>query len=223
MGRTARLYRSLILLSVCWAQIGYLEEGEASYYAASFEGLRTASGERYSRKAFTAAHRTLPFGTMVKVTHLSSGRSTVVRVNDRGPSKASRIIDLSEAAARELGILQEGVARVRLEVVARPQPPTLAAESPYLDLSGKPLSAVLGYGVQIGAFTELENAYAVAKNAQAELKDERVFLWRAMRRDKALYRVVVGSYKQRTKAERTRDRLKSLGWQAFVVSLPHGK
>ncbi len=222
MGRIAGLYRSLILLSACWAQIGYLEEGEASYYAASFEGLRTASGERYSRKAFTAAHRTLPFGTMVKVTHLASGRITVVRINDRGPFKVSRIIDLSEAAARELGILQEGIARVRLEVVERPQPPVLAP-SPYVDLTGKPITLPSGYGVQIGAFTLSENAYVVAKNAQAELRGELVFLWRASYRGKVLYRVIVGSYAQRSAAGHRRDQLKRAGWQAFVVSLSHGK
>jgi rare lipoprotein A len=93
MDRAQRLY--LWLSGLVFAQAGYIEEGEASYYAASFEGLRTASGERYSRSAFTAAHRTLPFGTRVKVTHLRTGKTTIVYVNDRGPHRQGRIIDLS--------------------------------------------------------------------------------------------------------------------------------
>jgi rare lipoprotein A len=96
---------------------GHLETGEASHYADKFHGRRTASGERYSHRELTAAHRTLPFGTLVRVTNLDNGRSTVVRVNDRGPWKRGRIIDLSRAAARKLDMLRAGVARVRIEVL----------------------------------------------------------------------------------------------------------
>jgi len=95
------------------------EVGFASYYAASFEGRPTASGERYERAAMTAAHRTLAFGTRVRVTRLDDGRSVEVRINDRGPFVSGRIVDLSESAARELGLLREGTARVRVEVIGR--------------------------------------------------------------------------------------------------------
>ena len=91
------------------------EEGTASYYADSLDGNPTASGEPYDRKAMTAAHRTLPFGTTVKVTHLSNDKSVVVRINDRGPHTKSRVIDLSAAAAEKLGLLDSGTARVRIE------------------------------------------------------------------------------------------------------------
>jgi rare lipoprotein A len=91
------------------------EVGLASYYSAAFHRGRTASGESFSKYAMTAAHRTLPFGTRVRVTHLASGRQVVVRINDRGPFVAGRIIDLSYAAADRLGMLREGVARVRIE------------------------------------------------------------------------------------------------------------
>jgi len=91
--------------------------GIASYYAHAHHGRRTASGEVFDMGALTAAHRTLPFGTRVRVTNLSNGRRAVVRVNDRGPFQGRRIIDLSLAAARELGMVGSGTARVRLEVV----------------------------------------------------------------------------------------------------------
>jgi rare lipoprotein A len=87
------------------------ETGNAAYY----HGRRAASGERISASEFTAAHRTLPFGTQVRVTNLANGRSVIVRINDRGPFGRGRIIDVSRAAARELGMIGSGVAKVRLE------------------------------------------------------------------------------------------------------------
>jgi rare lipoprotein A len=89
----------------------------ASYYAREFHGRDTASGRPYRKNEMTAAHRTLPFGTKVRVTNLGTGRSVVVTVTDRGPYRRERVIDLSKRAARELGILRAGVARVRLDVV----------------------------------------------------------------------------------------------------------
>jgi rare lipoprotein A len=90
------------------------EEGDASYYGPGLYGQRTASGEVLRPGTFTAAHRTLPFGACVRVTVLDTGRSVEVRINDRGPFVAGRILDVSEAAARALGILGKGLARVRL-------------------------------------------------------------------------------------------------------------
>ncbi len=95
----------------------YTETGLASWYGKQYQGNRTASGERFNRKAFTAAHKTLPFGTIVEVKHLKSGEKVRVRVNDRGPFVAGRIIDLSQAAAAKLDIVNDGVAKVRIEVV----------------------------------------------------------------------------------------------------------
>ncbi len=89
----------------------------ASYYGRQFHGRRTASGERYDMKAMTAAHRSLAFGTVVQVTHLKNGKSVKVRINDRGPFIRGRIIDLSHAAARRLGMLAEGVAKVEVVIL----------------------------------------------------------------------------------------------------------
>jgi rare lipoprotein A len=91
------------------------EVGLASYYSRAHQGRRTASGARFDMHALTCAHRTAPFGTRLRVTDLESGRSVVVTVTDRGPFKRGRVVDVSHAAARKLGMLQRGVARVRVE------------------------------------------------------------------------------------------------------------
>lgn len=93
--------------------------GMASFYDRSFQGRRTASGEPYDRHQLTAAHRSLPFGSRVRVTNLENGRSVVVEVNDRGPFRRGRVIDVSERAARELGFYRAGTAHVRVELADR--------------------------------------------------------------------------------------------------------
>lgn len=97
--------------------IGTVQTGVASWYGPGYHGNRTSSGERYDMDALTAAHATYSFGTRVKVTLLSTGRSVVVRINDRFPNHKGRIIDLSRAAARTIGLIAEGTGRVRVEVV----------------------------------------------------------------------------------------------------------
>lgn len=96
----------------------YQSIGLASYYASKFEGRKTASGEIFSNSLLTGAHPSFPFGTNVRVTCLANSRSVIVRINDRGPfSSKKRIIDISQSAARELGIIKKGVAKVRIEIV----------------------------------------------------------------------------------------------------------
>ncbi|SUT87788.1 rare lipoprotein A [Actinobacillus ureae] len=95
----------------------HYQSGIASYYADKFNGRRTANGEKFSNSAMTAAHKTLPFGTLVEVTNMRNGRSVVVRVNDRGPYVHARVVDLSKAAARQLGMHHSGIARVKLAVL----------------------------------------------------------------------------------------------------------
>jgi rare lipoprotein A len=92
----------------------------ASYYHDSFHGNRTASGALYRKGVLSAAHKTLPLGTKVRVTRLSNGKSIIVRINDRGPHVKGRIIDLSRRAARDLGIIKSGVAKVEVEVLGIP-------------------------------------------------------------------------------------------------------
>jgi rare lipoprotein A len=94
-----------------------VEEGIASYYADEFNGRKTSNGEIYDMNALTAAHPTLPFNTKVRVTNLDNGLAVIVRINDRGPFKDQRIIDLSLEAAKSIGMIGPGTARVRIEVV----------------------------------------------------------------------------------------------------------
>ena len=95
------------------------ETGKASYYADKFNGRKTASGERFSNAARTAAHRTLPFGTKVKVVNVQNGKTVKVRINDRGPHVRGRIIDLSKSAARKLDLLEQGVGEVKIKYKAK--------------------------------------------------------------------------------------------------------
>ncbi|HEX5842497.1 MAG TPA: septal ring lytic transglycosylase RlpA family protein [Pseudomonas sp.] len=112
-----------LLLSACASQgqvapDGYRAEGKASYYGARHHGNKTASGERFDQNALTAAHRNLPFGSLVRVTNLRNDKSVVVRINDRGPYSKGRIIDLSHKAAAQIDMLRAGVVPVRVEQLA---------------------------------------------------------------------------------------------------------
>jgi rare lipoprotein A len=97
---------------------GLIQVGRASWYGSDFHGRKTANGERYNMESLTAAHRTLPFGTRVKVTNLDNGRECVVRINNRGPYLKGRMLDLSKAAARQIGMLTKGVGRVKMQILS---------------------------------------------------------------------------------------------------------
>jgi rare lipoprotein A len=94
-------------------------QGKASWYGPGFHGRRTANGERFNTWAYTAAHRSLPFGTKVRVTNLRNNQAVVVRINDRGPYVGGRVIDLSKAAAQAIGMVRSGTAPVRIEILGR--------------------------------------------------------------------------------------------------------
>lgn len=173
-----------------------MEEGIASWYGREFHGRRTASGEIYDMHALTAAHRTLPFGTLLEVYNLDNGRSVQVRVNDRGPFVKGRILDLSRAAAEELGMVTAGLARVRIAVLAWPQ-----------SLPG------LRYTVQVGAFEDPARAHTL----QQDLK--RTYPQTVVRSDGIWHRVQVGEFDDRRKAEDLRKRLSRLGFAAVIVAL----
>ena len=107
----------IALLALVTGCASSTSDGLASYYADKYQGRKTANGETFDTTRLTAAHRTLPFGTRVRVTNVVNGKSVVVRVNDRGPFVAGRVIDLSAAAAKQLDMLRAGVVKVKLEVV----------------------------------------------------------------------------------------------------------
>ena len=111
-----------VMISAAPAASGDASEGKVAHYGAKFNGRKTASGEVFNVNAMTMAHKTLPFGTRVKVTNLANKKSVVVRVNDRGPSSPDRIGDLTTGAARKIGMTKAGVVDVRLEVVGQAKP-----------------------------------------------------------------------------------------------------
>jgi rare lipoprotein A len=111
-----------VMITAPAAASGDASEGKVAHYGAKFNGRKTASGEVFNVNAMTMAHKTLPFGTRVKVTNLANKKSVVVRVNDRGPTDPGRIGDLTSGAARKIGMTRAGVADVRLEVVGQAKP-----------------------------------------------------------------------------------------------------
>jgi rare lipoprotein A len=115
----AALTLALGLPFLAHASDGHIGTGQGSYYSNEFAGKRTASGEIFNPKALTAAHRTVAFGSKVRVTNLANGKDVVVRINDRGPWKKGRIIDISYAAAKKIGMHHSGTARVRLNMVSK--------------------------------------------------------------------------------------------------------
>lgn len=184
---------------------GYVEEGVASWYGSKFHGRRTSSGETYDMYALTAAHRTLPLPTYVRVTHLDSGRSLVVRVNDRGPFHDNRIIDLSYAAATRLGVVEAGTARVRVEALpgGTPIPRTVAIDA-VDDASGPAY-------IQVGAFGDFANAQSMrARVAGADIRNVNVTRVRNSAGTR-VYRVRIGPLKDADERQRILARLRNAG------------
>jgi rare lipoprotein A len=137
------------------------QTGNASWYGGKFQGRPTANGEIFDTNKFTAAHRTLPFGTHVKVTNLRNGKSTVVRINDRGPFIQGRIIDLSKAAAEAIGMIDTGTAPVSIEVVedVAGRAAEVKQETSKYDLSER-------YTIQVGSFSMTRNALSMRKKLE---------------------------------------------------------
>ena len=149
---------------------GYVARGVASWYGQDFHGLATSSGETYDMNAMTAAHTTLPLPTWVEVTNLVNGKKVVVKVNDRGPFVANRLIDLSYAAATALDMVGTGTTRVEVRTVAPPpdafrsQAPVIAAAAPP---QAQPVGSVERMFLQVGAFAQQENAEKLAARLRA--------------------------------------------------------
>jgi rare lipoprotein A len=185
------------------APIAAVETGLASWYGNPYHGRAAANGEIYDMDKLTAAHRTLPFGTMVRVTRTGSGQSVEVRITDRGPFVEGRIIDLSRAAARAIDLIGPGVGEVRVE------PVSVLASAASVPASGL-------FAVQVGAFREKDRA-----EKQRSTLDSEYGLARLVFRDGSppLWRVLVGRENSADSAAALADRLRSEVGPAFVVRL----
>lgn len=185
------------------APAGYAEEGNASWYGAPFHGRRASNGEVYDMYKLTAAHRTLPFETLVRVTNLSNGKSTTVRITDRGPFVENRIIDLSFAAAQEIDSVGPGVVPVRVEVFGGVDP------TPGF------------FTVQVGAFRDRSNAEHLRDRLSASYSP--IFVQQYDSPDGLYYRVRVGKVAGEDDARQFGEQLRSReGFTPFVVRLDEG-
>ena len=179
---------------------GPVQRGKASWYGKPFHGRATASGEIYDMHGLSAAHRALPLGTLVRVTHLGNGRSVTVTINDRGPFVRGRIIDLSRGAAEAIGMVIEGIAEVEVRVVRDAPDPDHGKE----------------YVVQIGAFRDRDNALDLKLRVQSSLPEA----WIVTRG--GLHRVYIGPYDRKRDAEAARRQARKHGHDAVLLTRPAG-
>jgi rare lipoprotein A len=175
------------------------EEGLASWYGGHFQGRQTANGEIFDTNLLTAAHKSLPFGTIVQVTHKGSGKTVQVRINDRGPFVAGRIIDLSRAAADAIGLTAQGVAPVKLTIVQPGSGPAGLSARP-----GHVTIQVASYGSQANARATLERLKAAGLQATLEPAAN------------GLTRVILPEV-ARTQAEDIQKKLASLGFTKTLL------
>lgn len=196
---------------------GYVEEGLASWYGADFHGKPTACGEPFDMNAMTAAHKTLPLGTFVKVTSLDTNQSVIVRVNDRGPFVSGRIIDLSSKASQELGVKGKGLAHVRVEAVEVASEQRIGKNT-YWKVEPVPSLRYGLFAIQIGSFREATNAYRLRKNMSASYDTIQVLPF-SLEGD-LFYRVQVGAYTDLLLARQEMHKLRQRGFSdAFVIAM----
>lgn len=181
-------------------EIGHTENGIASWYGNPYHGRQAANGEVYDMEKMTAAHRTMPFNTWVRVHDLDNGKITEVRITDRGPFVGGRIIDLSRAAARELAMIGPGTARVRVEVIPAPAvapatlPPVVTSSPPPAVTPPEPVPAAelppAAFAVQVGAFRERGNAEGIRATMETRYGTARIV---ERQGNPTTWRVLVGS------------------------------
>ena len=180
------------------------ETGLASWYGHPYDGRQAANGEIYDMETLVAAHRTLPFGTWVRVINLGNAKTVDVRIIDRGPFVGGRIIDLSHAAAEKIDLIGVGVAKVRLDILSTPSAVKAAAET--------------FYAVQVGAFADRARAEQVRSTMEQRFGTARLVLRQS---NPPLWRVLVGRENSEAGAEQLEQRLGGEADHCFIVRLDH--
>ena len=193
----------LVILFASCTQLDYFsggkaQKGIASWYGSDFHGKLTSNREIYNMHAMTAAHKTLPFGTFVRVTNLNNGKSAVVRINDRGPFVKGRIIDLSYAAAKKIGMAQTGIAPVKI-VVLKKYSPKKSSQKIF---------------VQIGAFTLKKNAKELKKKLSKKFNSVKISKLKTP--SQTYYRVRIKARSMKS-AQRLLNKLKKNGFSAKIL------
>jgi rare lipoprotein A len=191
----------VLMLTGCATTRGTtIDSGVASWYGPNFHGKLTANGEVYDQHELTAAHRTLPFNTVVKVTNLDNGKSVTVRINDRGPYAHNRIIDLSHEAARQIDMIGPGTANVRVQLVS--------SEAPVSRRQGPEL-----FAVQLASYTSKSQADEFARTVRG------AYVQSALIDRVTYYRVYVGKFRDRDDAARLQSDLERQGHSGFVKQI----
>ena len=204
---------------------GQVQTGKASFYADKFEGIPTASGEKYRHNKLTAAHKTLPFGTVVRVTNVANNKTVDVTVNDRGPYVEGRVIDLSKSAAEQLGFINYGLADVKIEVIdpgngkvsdmGRTIDQVTVDEKEFygFEISRKKPK---GFGVQIGTYQELVNLMRLSDNLKNSYQKEVTVQVKIINGVK-YYGLILGQFSSRAKAEQFREEVRTKFPDVFIV------
>jgi rare lipoprotein A len=209
------LFFTIALLFLAATVFAQVQTGKASFYADKFDGKPTASGEKYKHSKFTGAHKTLPFGTKVRITNLSNNESVEVTINDRGPYVEDRIIDLSRAAAEKLGFVNMGLTEVKLEVIdpgdGKTSDPGRTIDNVTVDEKefyefkierSKPK----GFAVQVGTYQELVNLMRLSDNLKSSYQKEVTVQVKILNGVK-YYSLLLGQFSSREKAENFRAEL----------------
>ncbi|MBN2572680.1 MAG: septal ring lytic transglycosylase RlpA family protein [Ignavibacteriales bacterium] len=230
------LFLLFVLQLNLFSQDVYIQHGKASYYADKFEGKSTANGEIYWHSKLTGAHLSLPFNTNVKVTNLANNKSVIIRINDRGPFVAERIIDVSKSAAIELDMVNTGTADVKIEVVQEqkqdtsyvfddtnqdtqkdPPPNNIPLDikpDEYYEISTSRVTPT-GFGVQIGSYMEFANLIRLSESISDKYKQNTIVQVATVNNVK-FYRVILGSYNTRQEAEQLKAQLQGTFPDCFI-------
>lgn len=182
---------------------GFTQTGIASWYGDKEHGNIAASGERFSMYDYTAAHKSLPFGTVVRVTNLENGKDVVVKINDRGPFIRGRIIDLSYSSAKSIGLVKTGVAKVKVEVISSP---SLRNENIFNPI----------YTVQVGSFSSKVNAKSLKDELRSGITQD-VRIESIEIKGDMYYRVRVGMFSSKSKAESMKRNLRDHGYSGKII------
>lgn len=214
-----------LFLFVASALCAQVQTGRASFYSDAFEGKPTASGEKYRASKMTAAHKTLPFGTVVKVTNMSNDQSVEVTINDRGPYVEGRVIDLSKAAAEKLGFFNQGTTEVKIEVVdsGPGTGQTIPKMVEHVTVEEKEFYSFdvtqvnpKGFGAQLGTYQELSNLLRVTDNLKKTYKRKVTVQVKILNGTK-FYSLILGPFSNREKAEIFVGGLKKQFPDSFVL------
>jgi len=212
----------LLILQPSFSQNSYQKTGLASYYADKFAGRRTSSGEIFSQKKMTCAHKTLPLGTKIKVTNLSNDKSVVLTVNDRGPFHDTRMLDVTRAAAKKLDFLDAGETEVSIEILnneGKSEEPVITTDSlsPFFKMEALE-EGIRGYSVKVASYLSEEKTLETVKDLKQKTGLE-IFVQPVWHKKHFMYRIYAGQFESKEKAENLKNKLTEFYSDCYVTEL----